>query len=449
MTNRYQYNAFLQQLPSNAGQGQRRYSLSVNQTVVLGREPNCEIVLDSTLYKGVSRRHAEVSPLTGAQPHGSLPVWQICDLNSANGTYVNGQRLHGCQTLQVGDRIRLDRNGPEFVFECQVSTPVAPDPMAVPIEVSNSVHFSQILPIFSTGRELTRKAYLIPGILTVLLVVLLLANIGNPQVFNLLLAIYIATVAYYFVYQQCGKPKPWWLLLGSTLMTMTLFVIPPVFSIIAFFFRDVLPGGDPFELPQNASFLQQLWAHFLGAGLTEELYKALPVLVALQLGKKLRSPWRERVGVWEPLDGILLGTASAVGFTLFETLGQYVPGIVQTVGSQAGAGAGELVGIQLLIPRILGSIAGHMAYSGYLGYFIGLAVLKPTRGWRIFGIGYLTASALHALWNSSSTLGLAVTAFAGVLSYAFLMAAILKARQLSPNRAQNFATRIAGPPNSP
>jgi RsiW-degrading membrane proteinase PrsW (M82 family) len=33
----------------------------------------------------------------------------------------------------------------------------------------------------------------------------------------------------------------------------------------------------------------------------------------------------------------------------------------------------------------------------------------------------------------------------GVLSYAFLMAAILKARVLSPTRSQNFATRFLGP----
>ncbi|MEO1185433.1 MAG: hypothetical protein AAFX46_12415, partial [Cyanobacteria bacterium J06636_27] len=32
----------------------------------------------------------------------------------------------------------------------------------------------------------------------------------------------------------------------------------------------------------------------------------------------------------------------------------------------------------------------------------------------------------------------------GVLSYAFLMAAILKARVLSPNREDNFATRFFG-----
>jgi RsiW-degrading membrane proteinase PrsW (M82 family) len=149
----------------------------------------------------------------------------------------------------------------------------------------------------------------------------------------------------------------------------------------------------------------------------------------------LRNPWRDRIGVWEPLDGILLGSASAVGFTLLETLGQYVP--------QAGADAGQLVGLQLLIPRILGSVAGHMAYSGYLGYFIGLSVLKPKKRWQILGVGYFSASALHALWNASGTASVLLLAVVGVLSYAFLVAAILKARALSPNRAQNFATRIS------
>ena len=37
------------------------------------------------------------------------------------------------------------------------------------------------------------------------------------------------------------------------------------------------------------------------------------------------------VGISEPLDGILIGAASAIGFTLTETLGLYVPSIVQSV----------------------------------------------------------------------------------------------------------------------
>ena len=98
-----------------------------------------------------------------------------------------------------------------------------------------------------------------------------------------------------------------------------------------------LPGKLP--SPQDSiTFTELLVRMFFGAGLMEELLKALPVLGAYFIGKSLPSPWRERIGVWEPLDGILLGTASAVGFTLLETLGQYVPAITQNVTQQVGVG---------------------------------------------------------------------------------------------------------------
>ena len=72
-----------------------------------------------------------------------------------------------------------------------------------------------------------------------------------------------------------------------------------------------------------------------------------------------------------------------------------------------------------MIPRILGSLPGHMAYSGYLGYFIGLAVLKPGKGWQTLLIGYLTASVLHALWNATGIISNILLAAVGIISYAF------------------------------
>jgi len=133
------------------------------------------------------------------------------------------------------------------------------------------------------------------------------------------------------------------------------------------------------------------------------------------------------------LDGILIGAASAVGFTLTETLGLYVPGIVQSITSQAGSTLeiAELTGLQLLIPRVLGSVAGHMAYSGYFGYFIGLSILKPSLRWQILTIGYLSSALLHALWNTSALVSFWLLAIVGGLSYAFLVAAILKAHSFS------------------
>ncbi len=455
MTGKDLYEGFLRQLPGNNSSGQQLsycYSISTTQEVVIGREPSCQIVLDSGLYGMVSRRHAVIRPLPQSSSLDRAR-WLLCDLNSANGTYLNGQRLQGCQELQMGARIMLGNNGPEFIFECQLnyeptqlsSSPITPTAAERPSPhpVDNSVSFTQLFPILSTGRDLTRKAYLIPGILTVVFVVLMFATVGQAEAayFNqMLVATYLAGAAYYFVYQLCGKHKPWWVLLGSALATV-LILLSPLLPLFIFVFRGVLPGRLPTAI-EPVSFPELLVRMFFGAGLMEELLKALPVLGAYLLGRRLPSPWRERLGVWEPLDGILLGTASAVGFTLVETLGQYVPEFIRNITLHTDVGAGQLVGLQLLIPRILGSVAGHMAYSGYLGYFIGLSVLKPRKRWQILGVGYFTAAALHALWNSTGLISGLLLAVVGVLSYAFLTAAILKARALSPTRSQNFATRF-------
>jgi len=410
----------------------------------------------------VSRRHAVVRPLSSS-PDGE-DGWILCDLNSANGTYLNGKRLEGCQKLISGDLITLAQDGPELIFEYEDNaqatelnkaavrplppanhylTP-APTTSHVSPPALDSISFTQLFPIISTGKDLTRKAYLIPGMITVTFVVLMFATIEQPQVNQIIVATFIALAAYYFfIYLLCGKHKPWWVLLASALTTM-LILLSPILELFFFVFRVILPGSLPAN-QESITFTELLVRMFFGAGLMEELLKALPILGAYLLAKSLPSPWKERIGVWEPLDGILLGTASAVGFTLLETLGQYVPQFSQTIAQQAGLGDGLLAGFRLLIPRILGSLPGHMAYSGYLGYFIGLAVLKPTKSLQILLVGYLTAAGLHALWNATGVINGLLLVIVGVLSYAFLMAAILKARALSPTRSQNFATRFLGP----
>jgi RsiW-degrading membrane proteinase PrsW (M82 family) len=459
-----QYVACLRQLSAKGMIDQRQpvHALSSSEPLILGRDGQCQVSLNPALYRSVSRKHAEISPIRDFIAPDGMRFWQICDLGSSNGTYINGKRIDGCQVLRAGDRIMLGQNGPQFLFECESSQewlvlsessipqngssnlpiplyPTAPPPKH-PLSKGreSSVSLTQLFPILSTGRELTQKAYLMPAMVTIVFVVMLFISIGNPPIFNLLLASYLAIAAYYFIYQLCGKHKPWWAMVGVATTTILL-LISPTLELFTLVFHKLLPGN-PANV-DSANFVVKLIKMFFGAGLMEELLKAVPIVMMVWFGKLFRPPWRERLGVWEPLDGILLGAASAVGFALMETLGVYVPA---TYHSSLGAGqeAAQLAGLQLLIPRVLGLVAGHMAYSGYLGYFVGLSMLRRRQRWLILGVGYLSASLLHTLWNAAGLLSPVFLAVVGVASYACLGAAILKARALSPTRSQNFATRF-------
>jgi WD40 repeat protein len=117
-----------------------KYNLIPEKETVIGREATCQIVVDSELHPTVSRQHVKFQFCED----NSEISWRVCDLNAANGTYLNGQRLQGCQTLKVGDRIMLSKGGPEFIFEREeIVAPSAPNP--VQEVVDNAPQNNQII----------------------------------------------------------------------------------------------------------------------------------------------------------------------------------------------------------------------------------------------------------------------------------------------------------------
>jgi hypothetical protein len=67
----------------------------LSRSIVVGREPNrCDVLLDSDM---VSRQHARIVPADDGHV-------ELIDLNSSNGTFVNGRRVTGVH-LSDGDRI--------------------------------------------------------------------------------------------------------------------------------------------------------------------------------------------------------------------------------------------------------------------------------------------------------------------------------------------------------
>lgn len=70
----------------------------LDRELVLGRDPSCDVVLDG---EDVSRRHARL-----LRTPGEPEAWSVVDLESTNGTWVNGVEVTG-RRLASGDRIRL------------------------------------------------------------------------------------------------------------------------------------------------------------------------------------------------------------------------------------------------------------------------------------------------------------------------------------------------------
>lgn len=79
-------------------------------SVILGRHPDCDIVLD---LGPVSRQHARVLQVGGE--------YYIEDLHSRNGTFVNDQRVEGRRRLAENDQIRIC----DIVFSFHHETPPA------------------------------------------------------------------------------------------------------------------------------------------------------------------------------------------------------------------------------------------------------------------------------------------------------------------------------------
>ncbi|MGB6536431.1 MAG: PrsW family glutamic-type intramembrane protease [Xanthobacteraceae bacterium] len=311
------------------------------------------------------------------------------------------------------------------------------------------------------GRSTWKQEHLLPIFLT-LLVGLTLFTVPWPwpyliiggkrapveideawQVFSIL-AIYIAFMVSYYVNQMCGRARPGWLLAFVALFTFLL-NSTPVWTYWYDFFYSVIPGT---RLEKSTNVVANAAGFLFGTGLCEEGFKALPLFALALIGAGLgwlahRSKGklsarlaglRRRIGLNEPLDGIVLGVASGSGFFLHETLGQYLP---MVMSQEKYPAAQAFAGMVLLLARGLPTLAEHSAWCGLFGYFIGLAVLQPRLAYLLVPLGWLSAAALHGAWDSvgnffgSPVIFVPLLVADGLLSYALLAGAIFKARDIS------------------
>lgn len=83
--------------------------------IEIGRGPEAGLRFDPERDLEVSSRHALIAR------RGD--TWSVRDLQSRNGTFVNGVRILDDTDLSHGDRIRFGPNGPEVAFETGAAPP--------------------------------------------------------------------------------------------------------------------------------------------------------------------------------------------------------------------------------------------------------------------------------------------------------------------------------------
>ncbi len=91
-----------------------QFDLDGLEEITFGRDPSCKVAYDLQRDDEVSRRHAVIRIKTDKEVY-----FRIADLNSSNGTFLNGERIAAEVELLPDDVVELGSGGPKFTFDVQ------------------------------------------------------------------------------------------------------------------------------------------------------------------------------------------------------------------------------------------------------------------------------------------------------------------------------------------
>jgi RsiW-degrading membrane proteinase PrsW (M82 family) len=130
---------------------------------------------------------------------------------------------------------------------------------------------------------------------------------------------------------------------------------------------------------------------FLVVGPTEETVKLLAVRLL---------PYRHE-SFDAVVDGAVYGAAAGLGFATIENALYISRGITMSGQVVGQTGLGELIGMGAGITALRALAGpGHVIYSAFAGYYLGLAKFNPDRSGPIVVKGLLIAALIHGLYNS-------------------------------------------------
>ena len=236
-----------------------------------------------------------------------------------------------------------------------------------------------------------------------------LFEVGEPKqlpvdisvaVASMVLPLLISMVWLIFVRRfDRAHPEPWWLVL-ATFALGGLSVIPAGFA--EYFLMSASPYLNPDVMTfggQLLGFLPGLFCFSLVVGLSEE-------------GSKFLGAWslaRHRREFDEPIDGMVYGAASALGFAAVENVKYFATG---------------RLGGALIVARLFLSVPGHMFFGALWGYAMGQKLVRKKTPVLLY---LLLAAVLHGAFDTMLSIeGLALGALLLNLGLASLFVVFLR-----------------------
>jgi RsiW-degrading membrane proteinase PrsW (M82 family) len=204
-------------------------------------------------------------------------------------------------------------------------------------------------------------------------------------------------------------------------LLFTFLVMLPLFELYI-----AIPPHLTERLIRSSFFPVRAVGYLFGVGIREELCKALPLLV-------LAAAW---AGMKNPVNGLVLGMMSGVGFAASENVYYVVVTLNNAIQETRRSGdfSSFVVPVFNNVVRMMTGPFGHGCYSGIFGYFISLAAADRARRVPLFVVGLAVSALVHGSYDllveQSVLLGVLVKAFAFFL----LMTYFLKARGLASAR---------------
>lgn len=125
----------------------RSYAFTLAELKV-GRSSSNDIRLDPVNDVTVSRKHGVFK----CTPGPTEPTWSYEDLDSTQGTYLNGQRIKGVTTIVRGDMLMLGRDGPTVSLTWPVPRITGMEGTYLRSPVKQSVYFPLVFSEGFSGR---------------------------------------------------------------------------------------------------------------------------------------------------------------------------------------------------------------------------------------------------------------------------------------------------------